>query len=89
MFEFITNAITFLKDLFVTPISDKVVDIINLIPNASELLHGHAFITAVIYTFIPYKYIITCITMQIPFLMLNATIKLALRGKSLIPTMGG
>lgn len=47
------------------------------------------FIKAFIINFIPYKQILFCFRLQLPFILLSVFFKVLLRLKSFVPTMGG
>lgn len=88
LLEPVFNIITaFITD----PINTLVTGILSYMPVSSvQLPYGLSeFLPATIKAFVPYQQIIACITMQIPFIIANIGVKLLLRVKSFIPTMGG
>ncbi len=92
MSELIQGIIDFIKSILISPFVEMIDDFRQYINTVSANIlpeNIKAFLGSAISLFIPVNAVVACLSLLIPYYLIVLTIKIVLRVKSFIPTMGG
>lgn len=92
MIELIQGIIDFIKSVLISPFVDLVNDFREYISSVDVAIlpsNIKSFMGSAITLFIPVNAIVVCLSLLIPYYLIVLTIKIVLRVKSFIPSMGG